>query len=128
MYKTEKTDYGFKLTFAGLIEEGEIHRWHNELKRILRGVHKGFGVLVDMRELKPLLPQTQKYIEKGQRLLKETGMLRSAVIVNGLITTTQFRHFAVNTGIDLGEIYINASENENWEQEALEWISDHKNA
>lgn len=51
MYKIEKKDYGFKLTFGGFIAEDEMKKWVEESKTALLTAPKSFGVIVDMRTL-----------------------------------------------------------------------------
>jgi hypothetical protein len=54
MYKTEKTDLGFHLTFGGDITEAELETWYEESAGVLNGMHLPFGVIIDMRTLAPL--------------------------------------------------------------------------
>jgi hypothetical protein len=51
MYKIEKKDYGFYLTFAGFIRADEMRQCVEESKKALMTPPKGFGVFVDMRAL-----------------------------------------------------------------------------
>jgi len=44
MFKIEKTDYGYKLTFDGFIKADEMKLWVDEVKKTLVGAPKEFGV------------------------------------------------------------------------------------
>ena len=99
MYKIEKPSYGFKLTFDGAVNADEMNQWVEESKKAIVGAKKDFGVLVDMRGLKPLGADAQAAMQEGQKLYKGAGMARSAVIVNSAITKMQFTRIAKETGI-----------------------------
>jgi hypothetical protein len=122
MYKIEKTDFGFKLTFGGNIKEDEMSQWVDESRKALIGSPLQFGVFVDMRTLKPLNPEAQKMMEEGQKLYKSKGMQRSVVIVESVTISMQFKRIAKQTGIYDWERYISAQESPNWENLGLRWI------
>jgi hypothetical protein len=124
MYKIEKKDFGYKLTFDGFIEQSEMNEWVNEAESALSNQSGPFGVFVDMRTLKPLDNDAQKEMEKGQKLFKLKGMERSVVILNNAITTLQFQRIAKQSGIDAWERYIDASAEPSWEQKGIAWIKD----
>jgi hypothetical protein len=87
MYKIEKTAGGFTLTFGGLMNKAEHERWVEESERALAGCTKPFGVIVDLRTLKPLSPDAQAVLVQGQGLYKRAGMERSVVILNSPLMT-----------------------------------------
>jgi hypothetical protein len=122
MYKIEKTSYGIKLTFGGFIQKEEMAQWVTESEKVLSSLSKKFGVMVDMRELKPLTTESQLEMQKGQKLFKTNGMERSVVILNDPIITMQFKRIAKETGIYLWERYIDASKRPNWEELGKKWL------
>lgn len=124
MYKISKENYGFKLEFSDFINADEMKRWVEESKSSLVGAASEFGVLVDMRNLKPLLPDVQEVMQQGQKLYKEKGMVRSAVILSTTIITLQFKRIAMESGIDAWERYIDSSKVANWEEVAIKWVKD----
>jgi hypothetical protein len=124
MFKIEKKDFGFKLTLGGFINVDEMKQWVEESKKALLITPKQFGVFVDMRELKPLPPESQSFMQEGQKLYKQKGMQRSVVIVQNAITKMQFKRIAKETGIYAWERYIDASEVTNWEKIGKDWICD----
>jgi hypothetical protein len=124
MYQTDKTNYGYKLTFGGIIEADEMNQWVNDVEQKLNGQSGDFGVFVDMRTLQPLPQDVQPIMQKGQKLFKDKGMQRSVVILEDDLTTMQFRRIAKETGIYQWERYLSASKNPDWEKSGLAWIND----
>ena len=124
MYKIEKTDLGFQLTFGGNMTEAELEAWYKETTWILTGMHHPFGVIIDMRTLAPLPAEAQKVMVKGQSMYRRCGMQRSCVILEDPITTIQFMRLAKQSGIFKYERYIDASVNQDWRQAAQNWVRD----
>lgn len=122
MYKIEKKDFGFKLTFGGFIEKEEMEQWAQESKKALLGKMGEFGVFVDMRTLKPLPADSQEVMVNGQKLYRQAGMVRSVVILDNTITTMQFKRLAKESGIYEWERYIDASTTPKWELVGQDWI------
>lgn len=124
MYNIEKKDYGYRLTFADIIQEGEMAKWVEESKKALQVAPSSFGVFVDMRTLKPLPLESQKHMQEGQKLYKEKGMSRSVVILANAVTKIQFKRIAQETGIYQWERYVDEQSNLNWEKVGLDWVKD----
>ena len=122
MYKIEKMNYGFKLTFGDFINENEMKKWVEESKSVLQTAPKEFGIFVDMRTLKPLAPEAQKFMQEGQKFYKEKGMIKSVVILANAVTKMQFKRIAQETGIYQWERYIDESSNPNWEKTGIDWV------
>lgn len=123
MYKIEKTYYGVKLTFAQTIQKEEMAQWVIESEQFLLDFPSEFGVFVDMRELKPLTAEAEQEMNRGQRLFKEKGMIRSVVILNSAIVTMQFKRIAQQTGIYAWERYLNAKAEPNWQKMGENWLT-----
>ena len=125
MYKITKQKFGFQLTFGGdSMDAAEMTRWREEAKKALVGAPQSFGVLIDMRSLKPgaLHPDAQKIMVDGQGLFKKAGMERSCVILQSATVTMQFERIARESGIYSFERYINAAAHPDWEPRAIGWI------
>lgn len=122
MYTTEKTDYGMKYTFGGLVSAEECGDWLKEATQLLDNSVGDICVFVDMRTLAPLDAEGQEIIQEGQRLHRQHGMKRSVVILSSPVIRMQFQHIAIDTGIYKWERYIDASQTSNWEQVGLDWL------
>lgn len=124
MYQIDKTDFGLKLTFSDFIAADEMEKWLHDAQSALQSTRKPFGVIVDMRHLKPLKSDAQVHMENGQKMFREKGMERSVVILNDLITTMQFQRLARQTGIYQWERYINVQTTPDWETHAVKWVKE----
>lgn len=125
MYKIERRPSGYLLSFSGAIDSQEMNKWYTESKVLLdQETSKSFGVIIDMRNLKPLSFDAGKIMNSGQKLYKEKGMNRSAVILNNQDICTQFKNIAIQSGIYAFERYIDASTNHNPADTAIKWVKD----
>jgi hypothetical protein len=124
MYNISKEKFGFKLTFGGVIPLDEMKRWREESRASLIGAPKHFGVLIDMRTLRPggVQPDAQAVMVDGQGLFKNAGMERSCVILESATVTMQFERLARQSGIHSFERYINAAAHPDWQAKAIGWI------
>jgi hypothetical protein len=124
VYKITKEKFGFQLTFGGIIPLDEMTRWREEARAALIGAPKTFGVLIDMRTLKPgaIQPDAQAVMVDGQGLFKKAGMERSCVILASATIAMQFERLAKTSGIHSFERYINATGHPDWQAKALGWI------
>ncbi len=122
MYKIEKTSFGFQITFSDFIQKKEMIKWLEESKKVLTTNSNSFYVLIDMRQMKLIPIESQKYIQEGQKLYKQKGMVRSAVILSNSLLKMQFERIAKETKIYDYERYIDAETNLNWKQVALDWL------
>jgi hypothetical protein len=122
MYAIDRSHYGYKITFSGFMSAGEMSQWLKDSQASLSAQAGPFGVMVDMRELKPLAAEAQAVLQSGQKLFKARGMVRSAVILQNPIITLQFKRLAQETGIFAWERYIDASKTDSWEAKAWAWI------
>ncbi|MFC4249038.1 hypothetical protein ACFOZ7_19255 [Natribaculum luteum] len=122
MYNIEQTRFGYQITFAGNMDEAELQEWITDSRSVLESSPEKFGILVDMRELQLLDDDEQELMREGQQLYRETGMIRSAVVLESAVLTLQFRRLAKESGIYDWERYINASDEPNWREHAEEWL------
>lgn len=107
---------------GGIINQEEMSRLHTDSLEFLDTTEPGFGVLVDMRSLKPLSRPAQEGIDKVQRAYRKAGMSRSVVILSSPVIKRQFEDIAKETGIYKWERYIDASTTPDWEQTGIGWI------
>jgi hypothetical protein len=125
MYNIERRPSGYILTLSGLIEPDEMQRWSDDSERYLSSESSSsFGVIIDMRNLKPLSSESQALMVNGQKKYKAKGMKRSAVILNNEKICTQFKNLAIQSGIYSTERYIDASKSSNPIDTAIKWVKD----
>jgi len=125
MYSITRKTSGYILTFNGVIDENEMQKWVDDSKRHLQEEKSdSFGVIVDMENLEPLSQGASTLMKEGQKLYKEKGMNRSAVILNSPKICEQFKNIALQTGIYAKERYIDASTVKNSIEVAIKWVKD----
>ncbi|ELY49941.1 hypothetical protein [Natronorubrum bangense] len=124
MYTIEQTEFGFKITFAGKMDEQELQEWTDDSRTALQDAPDEFGVLVDMRELNLLSNDEQQVMRAGQQHYQDAGMVRSSVVLDSAILTLQFRRLAKESGIYEWERYLNAGTSDDWHQQAVDWLVD----
>lgn len=126
MYTIEKRPSGFLLTFGGFMMVEEMQKWYDESLQALKTAPSIFGVIIDLRSLKPLPPEVQALMVKGQQAYKMRGMQRSCVILANELTKFQFMRLAKDSGIYTYERYIDAEATSNWVDIAVAWVRDNK--
>ena len=124
MYQIEAKDFGFKLTFGGFIQKPEMQKWADDTKAALADKSGSFGVMGDMRTLKPLAEDVQGVMVQGQGQFKTAGMTRSVVVVQDATTAMQFKRLARESGIYQWERYLSAEKAPNWEAVGRKWLVD----
>ncbi len=123
MYRIDETKFGLKFTFGGFMSKEEMEKWAQEAAAACKKAGPKFGVLVDMRELKPLPADAQAVMTAAQGSVKAAGMERSCVILNSKILTMQFERLAKESGIYAFERYIDATATPDFEPIAVDWIA-----
>lgn len=122
MYQIDNKSYGLHLTFSGYIPKDELEQWLLDSEELIRTLPGKFVVLIDMRDMELLPPESRPIMIKGQQFYRAHGMQRSVVILKDKITMLQFKGIAKETGIYEWERYIDANAEPNWNQIGLDWI------
>lgn len=123
MYKIEVTDFGFKTTFSGHLPKEEAQGYKDELLSLMSSLPEKFGILVDMRELRPLGPESQAIITSSQGLVADR-LTRSATVVNSTILFMQFRRISKESHVIDTKRFVDASKTTDWESVSRNWIVD----
>ena len=123
MYRIDKTEFGLKLLFGGILEAPELQAWLRASAKTLADFQAPFSVLVDMRTLGPLDRVGKELMQEGQQMYRLAGMERSVVILENPVTQMQFKRIAHESGIYQGERYLCAIETPDWEKVALDWLT-----
>jgi hypothetical protein len=121
MYTLEKTEYDIKIVFEEFILAEEMREWFEESKKLIESMPETFKVMVDMRKMKTLPPDSKAILEEGQKYYISHGGSGSAVISRNTITKEQQRNIATRSGVSGTEVYIDGSQPD-WEQKALDWL------
>jgi hypothetical protein len=126
MYSITKTPFGVKFTFQQTVDAAEMQRWAEKAAQLLPSLQKGFGLLVDNRQLRPggMAPDAQRILQQMQASYKAHGMLRSCVILQSAAVTMQLEQAAQDAGTGSWERFLNAAALPDWEQRAVHWICD----
>ncbi len=121
MYKIEKHNYGLKLTFEGFIVLEEIKQWQKEVLATFERINKKIGLLIDMRNLKPLSQECHHIIVDTQKKTMDK-IVRSATITNQPITDMQMKRLGKISGVNGTKMYVDASASNYWEEIGLLWV------
>lgn len=123
MYKFEIKNYGFKVTFSDFLHKEDVQAYKDELAKTLDVLPEKFGILVDMRTMKPLAPDSQETLTSSQQLVANR-LTRSATVVDSAIINLQFKRLSKQSGVIDSKRFIDASKTPDWEQKAVDWITD----
>ena len=125
MYNITRRPSGYILTFSGKIDAAEMLLWQNDSRnRLATETSDEFGVIIDMKDLFPLSAEARTIMVNGQRLYKERGMKRSAVILNSAEICNQFKNLALQSGIFITERYIDANLYQDPIDVSIKWVKD----
>ena len=122
MYNIERTSYGLRLEFGGLMSDEELKTFFDDFESASSRLEGPFTVFVDMRTLVPLSREAMPQMLQCQQLARECGMTRSVVIFTNPATIQQFKRIAGESGIHHSERYLDASQDPEWESNALAWL------
>lgn len=124
MLRFEVTDYGVHFELGGKVTLEEIQEFSDRFHQFLETTKGGFCVMADFKGVELISSAGKEIISVCQKNARESGMLRSVVIVKDTVTKYQFKTLARQTGIYIWERYIDASKHKNWEELALGWLKD----
>ena len=110
------------MTVTSPMPAEDIRRWIDEVQLIARSRH-GFGQLVIVADDGLPPPAAQQAIGPLLALLREWGLIRSAVIFHDPRVGLRFKQLAWASGVHEFERYI-SGEREDWELAAMAWIVD----
>ncbi|NMO95443.1 hypothetical protein [Paenibacillus lemnae] len=72
----------------------DFHRITREIEQLAKQLNGAFDVIVDMRNVKAFMPESQAELVVHQKDVMGFGMQRAAVIVDGAITKMQLKRSA----------------------------------
>lgn len=125
MYNVEQTEYGLRLTLGGFIEEDEMTEYCDAIKSAADDQVGSFRVVADMREATAMPDDSAEELKRVMGYCDQQGLERAAGIVESATTAMQLQNLAETVNHAGGEtVFIDASDLEDWESAALEWVKD----
>lgn len=121
MYKIERQNYGVKLTFDGFIEPKEMQAYKDEFRAMLDLLPPKFGLLGDVRHMKPLPPESQAILSAHPEWTADR-IVRSATVIDSALVKMQTRRLSKEWKQDETKRYIDATKHPDWEAVAEKWI------
>ncbi len=123
MYSIATESWGVLLTFSENFTVDEAKKYEVEIAKVraqLTG--KKWGVIVDSRNLKIMMPGAPEILKKSQEDGKKCGMVRSCVVLSSPIPVMQAKRMARESGIYDVERFLDGNANPNWKQKAMDWV------
>jgi len=122
MYEIERTSYGMRHTFHGILEPKEMKQWYEDSQRMIQKMTKPFGIVMDMRQVFPFRYETEEILYEAQKLIEKSGMDRTAVISEDPKVMTQVRLVSKYAQVHKKQRFIDSITRKNWEQLSEDWI------
>ncbi len=89
------------ITMVGFFKADEMKKCTDEVIEESKKLKRGYDVITDISQFKPVGSDTVKEIERGQRHFRETGISRGIRVVGeSVISGMQFRRTGKATGYD----------------------------
>ena len=121
MYKIEKTNYGYHITFSGLMSEAEAVQFKTEVEGILPSLKQPWSSVIDLQTWVPAGPEILMLLHQVEQLSKNHGLQRRAIIVRSPVVKAQAAQLSFISETDAFERRIDASKVDNWEEQAIAW-------
>ena len=124
MFNLEDTPYGFKITATGTFDVTEAEQLRTEILQALSVHAQPFSLLVDIRGLISTSPEVFLVIEEIQSICKLKSLKRTAIIISSPVLRRQMQQSMFNAGTTKADRFIDASNTDDWENQALAWVVD----
>lgn len=124
MYKIKKTDYGLHITMGGVYGDNEIEEYIIEKEKRMSEIDGSYSLIIDLRMAIPPKHEDAQRLKKSQEKMKDSNMHRMAIIVSSPIIMNQAKQISFLSELDSSTKYIDSSKTANWEEVALQWISE----
>jgi hypothetical protein len=123
MYRIEKTDYGFYITFSGRMSEAEAVQFKEEVENMLPSLAQSWSSIIDLRTWIPAEPKVLMFLEQVERFSRDHGLKRRAIIAHSPVIKSQASQLSFVSETNDLERFIDASKVENWEELAVGWAA-----
>lgn len=121
MFDVTDTEYGIQVNLSGFLDKEELGAFSEAMESHVDQQLGGFNIYADHRGVKAMPDGADEQFGALMAMCKDGGLDRSVVIVDSAITAMQQRRLRDDAGID-GQKVVNAASNEDWEQEAQDWV------
>jgi hypothetical protein len=125
MYDVQQAEYGLRLSIEGFITEDEMEGYCKAIREAADDQTGSFGVLADMRETTAMPDESEEELKRAMGYCDRNGLERAAGIIESATTAIQLQQMAEDVNHAGGNtVFIDASELEDWESTALEWVKE----
>ena len=120
--EVHETEYGIRNVTNGLLSKDDLKRMGREAGKIVPRLRNGFGVLHEMRGMFTLPPDAREVMKQNMEVAKQSGMGRSAQILDNAVVILQFTRLAKEVGISDTTRQFDSSKVPDCERVAIDWI------
>ncbi|MFT4920994.1 MAG: hypothetical protein ACI8XM_000186 [Haloarculaceae archaeon] len=125
MHEVEQAAFGLRLTLDGYIDEEEMKEYDEKVRAGADEQAGSFGVIADMRGATAMPEGSERTLKEMMAYCDEQGLERAAGVFESTTTAMQTQQVAENVNhADGNAIFIDASERDDWESLANEWVRD----
>lgn len=122
-YVIEKTDYGMYVKFTGRLCKYDVKDWFAEVRPFVKDMRKGFGLVLDLRKVKPICHDTARMLTYGRAYLHGHGLNRLAIIYDTSATIIELMKLFTELSHDpSAEKHISSTMNSDWADQAIAWV------
>ncbi|MCP4674728.1 MAG: hypothetical protein GY854_04275 [Deltaproteobacteria bacterium] len=124
MYSIEEASYGFRIVSSGEVSRAEAEKLRLELMRLMTTQGGPFSMLADLRGMISAKPEVLEIVGKMQADSKLMSLKRAAIIVSSPVVRAQIKQSTFKAGTENTDRFIDASQTDDWETQALAWVED----
>jgi hypothetical protein len=123
MYKIETTDYGLKLTLAGIMDMAEASQFSSEWTEAIMSFDRLNAIIIDAREFVPVTPDVQEIIKEMIHATagKHSNEIKIATILKSPIVKNISRRLSLSSEQSYIHRFIYASDTDDPEKTACDW-------
>jgi hypothetical protein len=98
--EADPTQFILRITVDGVASVADVTAFNEETRtkvKLFKG--KPFGVLVDLRKMRPGSPESTEKVKENQTILMQAGVTKSAEIVDNASSMLQLNRVAKESGL-----------------------------
>ena len=100
----------YNIRLEGFLSVTEMEDLKKQAEKLLRSPAANFRVLSDIRGFKPATPEVQEIMKSIQKMFKECGLKKVALLVDNALTKMQLKRLHGETGIRGTDEFFSADE------------------